>query len=239
MSRMQTWMIVLVSVLLGFAVSAGAAENSTPEYSADSTMETSDGVVKGTVYVAPGKERRENVMDGEKSVMIIRHDKKVIWMLMPDDKMYTEMKPGQGGERKDDLSAYKIDQTTVGPDTVNGIQATKSKIIMIGSKGDKLGGFMWTTKEGIMVKMDAIAVDKNSKERFKTELTNLKIGKQKASLFEIPDGYSKMDMGMGGLGKMMGNGRDDGKDEGKDDGQPTQEKGKKGFGLKDAIKLFK
>ena len=231
MLKLQTWMVILVSVLLGFAVSAGAAERSTPEYSADSTMETADGVMSGTVYVAPGKERRENVMDGEKSVMIIRHDKNVVWMLMPADMMYTEMKPGQGGQRKDDLSAYKIDHTTVGPDSVNGIQTTKSKIIMIGPKGDKFGGFMWTTKEGIVVKMDAIAVDKDSKERFKTELTNLKIGKQNPSLFEIPEGYSKMDMGMGGLGKMMGGS--------KDGEQPPQDMGKKGFGIKDAIKLFK
>src|SRR3990172_4153010 len=146
MLKLQTWMVILVSGLLGFAVSAGAAEKSTPEYSADSTMETADAVMSGAVYVAPGKERRENVMDGEKSVMIIRHDKNVVWMLMPADKMYTEMKPGQSGGRKDDLSAYKIDQTTVGPDSVNGIQATKSKIIMTGPKGDKLGGFWWTTR---------------------------------------------------------------------------------------------
>jgi len=231
MLKLQTWMVILVSGLLGFAVSAGAAEKSTPEYSADSTMETADAVMSGAVYVAPGKERRENVMDGEKSVMIIRHDKNVVWMLMPADKMYTEMKPGQSGGRKDDLSAYKIDQTTVGPDSVNGIQATKSKIIMTGPKGDKLGGFWWTTGEGIVVKIDAIAVDKNSKERFKTELKNLKIGKQNPSLFEIPDGYSKMDMGMGGLGKMMGGS--------KDDDQQPQDKEKKGFGIKDAIKLFR
>lgn len=231
MSRIHTWMVVLISVLLGFSVSAGAAEKPAPEYSADSTMETADSVMSGTVCVAPGKERRENVMDGEKSIMIIRHDKKVVWMLMPEDKMYTEMKLGQGGRRKDDLSAYKIQQTTVGPDTVNGIRTTKSKIIMIGPKGDKLGGFWWATKEGIMVKIDAIAVDKKSKERFKSELKNLRIGKQDPSLFEIPEGYSKMDMGMRGLGKMMGGGKDE-------EPQP-QEKGKKKFGIQDAIKLFR
>lgn len=233
MGNMRPWKVILGIVLLVFAVSAGAAERPTVEYSADSYMETSDGVIRGTVYVTPAKERRENVIEGEKSVMIIRHDKKVSWMMMTEDKIYMEMKLGQDGGRKDDLSAYKIEQTTIGPETVNGIQTTKSKIIMIGPKGEKLGGFWWITKEGIMVKMDAISVDKNSKERFKIELENLKIGKQKPSLFEIPEGYTKMDMGMGmgGPGNRMGGS--------KGDDQPPQEKGKKGFGVKDALKLFK
>jgi len=225
----KNWLI-LAGLLL--AAPAVAMQPANVEYSADSSMETADGAMNGTVYVAPGKERRESVQDGEKSVMIIRHDKKVMWMLQPEDKTYMEMSLGQGAARKDDLSAYKIDHTTVGPDTVNGIKTTKSKLIMIGPKGDKLGGFMWTTKEGIVVKMDAIAVDKNSKERFKTELTNLKIGKQKPSLFEIPSDYTKMDMG--GLGNMMmgGGGKDDKK-------QPEAKGEKKGFGWKDAVDLLK
>ena len=228
---LRNWLIVAGLVLTTPAIAMDAAD---VEYSADSSMETADGVMKGQIYVAPGMERRESVMDGAKSVMIIRHDKKVVWMLMPDDEAYMEMKLGENGGRKDDLSSYKIDQTTVGPETVNGIEATKSKIVMTGPKGEKLGGFWWATKEGIVVKMDAIAVDKQSKERFKTELTNLKIGKQKRSLFEVPDGYTNMGMGMGGLGNMMG-----GDDEDEDEKPQEKAKGKKGFGVKDAVNIFK
>ena len=233
MLKMQRGVIILVSVLLGFAPHAFAAERVLPEYSADSYMETSDGVMEGAVNVAPGKERREYLEGGMKMVMIMRHDKKVIWMVQPEEKTYMEMKMPKEG-RKDDISAYKFDQTTIGPETVNGVKTTKSKMIMTGPKGDKLGGFYWTTKEGIVVKMDAIAVDKKSKERIKSELKDLKIGKQEPSLFEIPSDYSKMDMGMGGLGKMM-MGDDD-----KDDDKQPQEKGKKkGFGWKDAVDLLK
>lgn len=241
--------VILVSVLLvGSAVPAGAAERpkaerstaerSTAEYSADSTMETADMVMSGTVHAAPGKERRESDMGGKKTVTIVRQDKKVIWILTPEDKTYMEMKLGQGGERQGDLSGYKTDLTTIGPDTVNGIRTTKNKIFMTGPKGEKLAGFSWITKEGIVVKMDAIAVDKSSKERIKSELTNLKIGRQEPSLFEIPEGYSKMDMGMGmgmGMGRKMK--PHDGND---DNGEPPPEEmpKKRGFGLKDAIKLF-
>jgi hypothetical protein len=232
MLRMKSGLVVMVSALLYFVLPAGAAIQSTAEYSADSYMETAGEVTNGTIYVVPGRERREFVMGGEKSITIMRHDKKVTWTLMPADKMYTETKLGKSGG-KDDLSAYKIDQTTIGPDTINGIKTTKSKIVMIGPDGSKLGGFWWVTKEGIVVKMDAMSVDKNSKARFKTELKNLKIGKQDPSLFEIPAGYSNM-TSMGGIGNMM---MGDDKD---DDSKPEpKEKEKGGFGLKDAFDLLK
>jgi hypothetical protein len=228
---------VLFSVLLSFAVHATAAQQSTAEYSADSSMETADVAMNGTVHVAPGMERRESMQGGMMRVTITRHDKKVIWMLQPEEKTYMEMKMPEEG-RKDDISAYKFDATTIGPETVNGVKTTKSKIIMTGPNGDKLGGFYWKSKEGIIVKMDAIAVDKNSKERLKSELTNLKIGRQKPSLFEIPADYTKMDMGMAGIGKMMMGGDDKDADE-KQPQVKEEKKEKKGFGWRDAVDLLK
>jgi hypothetical protein len=65
-----------------------------------------------------------------------------------------------------------------------------------------MGGFMWMTKEGIMAKIDAIAVEKGSKDRFKMEQTNIKVGKQPADLFELPRGVEKMDMGGMGMDMM-------------------------------------
>src|SRR4030067_3785082 len=169
------------------------------------------------VYYNPSWERREMVMDGgDKMITIMRHDKKVAWTLMPAEKMYMEMSIVQANTNThDDSSQYQIEQTVVGPETVNGVNTTKSKIIMTGPKGEKMGGFMWVTKENIMVKMDAIAIDKKDKMRIKTELTNLKVGKQDAALFEIPSGYTAM--GLGGMGKvMMGGGETEKDDDGKE-----------------------
>lgn len=224
-------LMFVAGLFMAGSVTAGEAPQ--VEYSADSYMESADGTMEGKVYSAPGKERREYVQAGEKTIMIMRRDKNVIWMLQPEGKTYMEMKIPKEG-RKGDLSGYKMEMSTVGPETVNGVKTTKSKMIMTGPKGDKLGGFGWRTKEGIIVKMDAIAVDKNSKERMKIELTNLQVGKQKPAMFEIPAGYTKMDMGMGGIGKMMMGGSD--KDDKK---QPEVKSEKKKFGWKDAVDLLK
>lgn len=227
--RTKVWLFVMgmvVAFLTGAGI-AGADQGPGAGYSADATMETADGVIKGPVYSMPGMERREYVSEnGDKTVMIVRHDQKVVWMVMPEDGFYMEMKIPEEG-RRDDLGAYQIEQTTIGPETVNGVETTKSKVIMIGPNGEKMGGFAWATREGIFVKIDAIAVEKGSKERFKMELKNLKVGDQDAGLFEVPEGFTRMDLG--GFGSAPGTA-----------GKPSQGKSKKkGLGLKDALNPFK
>ena len=191
---------LFAAALLAFTGTASALEPAKVDYSADSYMETAEGVMKGRVYVSPGKERREFSEGGEQMVMIIRQDKKTAWMLMPEDEMYMELKM-EGDGRKDDLTRYKIEQSEVGKEKVNGVDTVKNKIVMTGPKGEKLGGFWWITKDNIVVKMDAISIDKKDKDRFKIELKNLKVGKVDSKLFEIPKGYEKMSMG--GIGDLM------------------------------------
>ena len=231
----KIWVLVAaVAAVIASGGAVSAIEGPKVEYCADSYMETAEAVMEGPVYYAPGKERREYLTDGQKMVMITRQDKKTAWMLMPEEKTYMEMKLSSRQGRRDDLSAYKIEQTIIGPDTVNGVKAVKSKIVMVGPDGGKMGGFMWTTRDGILVKMDAIAVEKGSKERFTINLKNLKIGKQDPELFEVPADYTGMDMG--GIGRALSGGDEGGQDE----GQQPQDKGKKkGFGLKDAFDLLK
>lgn len=228
----------LMAAAVTLAAAAQAAGPNPPqvEYSADTALETAEVRMTGRIHYTPTHERREMVSGsgGERMIMITRHDRKVAWTLMPAEKMYMEVGLAQAASQaRDDLSRYQIEQTVIGPETVNGVSTTKSKIIMTGPKGEKMGGFMWTTRENIVVKMDAIAVDKKDKHRFRTELTNLRVGKQDPALFEVPADYQKM--GMPGLGAMMGGGEASTGGQ-KSGGEPRE---KKGFGLDDALKLLK
>ena len=196
---------IFIATLLAFAGIAHAATPPKPqvEYSADSVLETADAKMQGHVNYTPTRERREMVMGrgGEKIFMIMREDKKVAWTLMPADKMYIETNINQASSNASpDASKYKMEHTVIGPDTINGISTTKNKVVMTGPKGEKMDGFMWLSKDNIMVKIDATASDKNKETRFMTELSNLKIGKQDAKLFEIPAGYEKMSMPGQGAG---------------------------------------
>ncbi|MBS0150567.1 MAG: hypothetical protein JSR31_06465 [Nitrospira sp.] len=186
-------------LLVPLAVVAAPPPEVKIDYSADSTMETEGGMtMKSRIYHTVDKERLEmGSSDGMTS--IIRKDKKVVWQLM--GTMYMEMP--MDASNASGMNAFDItEQAEVGSETINGLKTTKSKIVAVKKDGSgKFGGFFWTTKEGITVKMDMLSKEGDKKMRMTSELSNLKIEKQDPALFEIPAGYTKNDMGamMGGM----------------------------------------
>jgi hypothetical protein len=190
-----------VLCLIAFATTAQGTGLPMPtvEYSADRIMETEAGTFEGKVYSAKDKERSETSMRGMTSVMILRRDKQLGWMLMPAQKMYQQMDFAKAQAQSTGQSQDQVDITEVGSETVEGQSTTKYKLIM---KDGSAGGFMWFTREGIMVKMDTVVKNGRDKSRMTITLKNLKVGSQDASLFELPDGYNAMPSfgGMGGIG---------------------------------------
>jgi len=85
--------LVSTLCLVAFAATANGAGLPVPtvEYSADRVMETEAGTFEGKVYAAKDKERSETSMQGMTSVMILRRDKQLGYMLMPAQKMYSQM----------------------------------------------------------------------------------------------------------------------------------------------------
>jgi Domain of unknown function (DUF4412) len=168
----------------------------TVEYSADRTIETEKGNFTGKVYVTRDKQRNEMDMGGMQSVMIIRKDKELGYMLMPAQHLFQQLDlqsaQKQAGGQPQDL----VDITEVGSETIEGQSATKYKMIM---KDGSAGGFMWITKDGIPVKLDAITKEGNQKSRFTMTLTNIKVGTVDPAVFEVPAGYSAMPSFGGGL----------------------------------------
>lgn len=194
--------LLTCALLVPLAVIAAPPPEVKVDYSADSTMETEGGMtMKSRLYHTVEKERME--MGGSDGmVSIIRKDKKVVWQLMGN--MYMEMP--MDASNASGMDAFDItEQVDVGPETINGLKTTKSKIVAVKKDGSgKFGGFFWTTKEGITVKMDMLSKEGDKKMRMISELSNLKIEKQDPALFEVPAGYTKNDMGamMGGMPNM-------------------------------------
>lgn len=220
---------VLLALIL-FPATSHAQKSGWPktqaEYSATRTMETEEISMGGKTWMAKDKQRDEMDMGGMKSVTIIRRDKKVMWNLMPSERMYMEHSLDAPESRKEDPENHKIEWTEIGEETLNGLKTTKSKVIMTRADGKKMGGFMWVSKEGIVVRIDALTKSDDGKTlRFRQELTDIRIGPQSADLFEIPAGYTKMAgfPGMGGMspgGMKTGPGAGDGtpKKSGRGDG---------------------
>jgi hypothetical protein len=201
-------MLVALIGLATFSVClpAQAAPMNRPlaEYSADATVENEEGTTKQKIFVTPTKERKEVLTgSGDGTVQIFRYDSKVMWMLMPSEKMYMEHSIGGGPSKGSDTSQWTYEDTAMGEEMLNGVKVTKYKTIATSTDGKKYGGFSWRTKEGINVKQDLLYKEGNEKKRMLTELSNLNIGRQDPKLFEIPEGFTKFDMG-GMMGGMMG-----------------------------------
>lgn len=206
MSRPLCLMLVLAGLLNVSPTMAGQPNRPQAEYSADSAMQTEEGTIQQHVSVTPTKERKETLTGaGEGAVQIFRYDTKVMWTLMPSESMYMEYSLTGGQGQGNDPSQWTYEDTVMGEETLNGVKVTKYKTIATSTDGKKYGGFSWRTKEGINLKQDLLYKEGNEKKRMLTELSNLKVGKQDPKLFEIPDGFTKFDMGaMMGMGGGMG-----------------------------------
>jgi len=166
-------------------------------FSAEAKFETEDITGKTRIFYQSGKVRDEIDLGGQDVVMIQRFDLNKFWMIIGQG-MYMDIDPEKGSDKAPE---YKlISREVIGPETVNGMSTTKYKSVYE-SKDGKFGGFTWFTDDNIAVKGFLIQKTKGEKQRLKFEFTNLKRGKQDDSLFEIPPGYRKFDMG--NLGGMM------------------------------------
>lgn len=197
-------LIGLVTIAVPLTAQATPMNRPQAEYSADATVENEEGTTKQKIFVTPTKERKEMLTgSGEGTVQIFRYDNKVMWMLMPSEKMYMENSIGSGPSKGTDTSQWTYEDTAMGEETLNGVRVTKYKTIATSTDGKKYGGFSWRTREGINVKQDLLYKEGNDKKRMMTELSNLQIGSQDPRLFEIPEGFTKFDMGgmMGGMGR--------------------------------------
>jgi len=175
----------------------------TVSYSAWRTVETADASIKMREYHSPGKTRFEMSQQGIDMIMIHRGDTGESWMLMPEMNRY--MKTSSAQMVRSSGSGFTIEERTeMGKETVNGYETTKFRAIFKDLQGNKGGGYFWVTEmHGIPIKTDMIQKTAKGKERIYMELTDLMIGPQPDSLFEVPDSYELM-QAMPGMGGMAG-----------------------------------
>ena len=168
--------VAMCTVFTGIAVAF--------DFSADTVMkQKGQAMISGKIFVSGDKSR----MEMQNTVIIARMDKKITWMLMPEQKMYmeTKLKPGSVPVEKDSTQVEKV---LVGKDTVDGKPATKYKIIFSGDK-EKNAVYQWfLDANGFPAKTAALD------DSWSHEYKNIKQGKQPTDLFEVPEGYKKISM---------------------------------------------
>ena len=182
--------LLRVAVLVSLAVvgvrpaivSAAPLPEPTVDYSAERNTQVGKKISKSKIFHAQGKDRNEiQLADGHALITIVRKDLGVVWTLLPEQKIYTEVKLPPTGDPST-RPAPESTQTTLGKETIDGMATTKIKNTTTVA-GATMETILWITPEGIRVKSESKAG--------KSWLKNVKIGVQDPALFELPSGYSK------------------------------------------------
>lgn len=157
------------------------------DFSADMVSSSPQGKFTVKLYVSGDKSR----MEMPEAITVSRMDKKVVWMLMPQEMMYMEqpIDPRTVASTQEKV-AGEIERKAEGTEMINGRLTTKYRVTFE-VPGRQESVFQWIDeKDHIPVK--TAAVDGSWSSEFK----NIKSGPQDPALFEVPTGYRKMSLGM-------------------------------------------
>lgn len=169
-----------------FAVSL-AANVFALDFSADMVM-TQQGVTTNAKVFMSGEKSR---MEAPGSVSISRMDKKVVWILMPEQKMYMEQ---AFDPSKMTVSSGKVEgeleRTPLGKDTVDGKVTDKYKVTYE-IQGMKNEMYQWI-ESGSNFPLKTASIDGS----WSVEYKNINTGPQPDPLFEVPAGYKKFSTDM-------------------------------------------
>jgi hypothetical protein len=169
---------VAVLALLGLGHAKAA------EFSADMVIAPKgDEPMKGKIFVKGDKVRQETVEEDETQIMIIRPDKKITWMITPEEKTYMEMPYQSEDKTFEEWTAEKEKKAKfLGEETVSGMPCKKYETVEDGEKT-----FFWiSTQFPFPIKVEDSEVT--------MEYQNIKLGPLDNALFELPPGYEKMAM---------------------------------------------
>lgn len=200
----QTLILLAITAPLAAQQPLQFKANVTKKDSADRSTST------GTVYFGGAKMRSELTVDGQPVVALIDPTGKTQYLLMTNDKTYMQMPIGQGPGSS---------MTTTGPsDPTNPCAGGSGNTNCVQGGRETVNGYetiRWSytnsagvgTRAWISTRL-RFAIKSQDDDGSSMELSNIAEGPQPVSLFAIPAGYQKIDMGaMGGMGAANGRGK--------------------------------
>lgn len=166
-------------------------EGSQASYSATRELRSEQGTFSMKEYAEPDKMRLEITQAGQTLVFINREDLTVAWQLFLARKFYSEISLDQFADQaSDDLNI--IEYSKVGTETISGLVTDKYRIVAEDNEGNRGEGFYWVSRSGILVQAEVVIKDGQAERTFLMTLKDIVEGDQPDSLFEIPDGFSKL-----------------------------------------------
>jgi len=181
--RLRKILLLIGFIVYGFLTFASPV--SAMSFSAD--FYGSDGQ-NGKIYIDSNKTR----METKEMISITRYDKMLVWLLMPEEKIYMEqsLNPVETSQKhlpSNEAVTDEIERVFILHETINGYASDKYKIT-INNQGSH---YEWISSEpGIMMSVKTAAID----DSWWNEYRNISLAVPDSSLFELPSGYTKMNL---------------------------------------------
>lgn len=193
--RVHAAVIVLAAGLWSIAPAAAAnVLDLKTEYSAASAIQTPKGMQRGRVWRTPMALRHEMIDDPRANTLIARLDRKVAWLLVPEQKLAIELGLENFGLPTELLTGAGVKQTPVGQETIAGQRTTKVHVERpAGQNGNgRFEGDVWTTAEGIIMKIIGSGENQGRAGHVNMSFSDVRVGRQDPGLFELPAGYRRL-----------------------------------------------
>ena len=185
-TKCRFFRVFVLCLMLLSLVSVAAAAG----YSADVVTTSKSGTTTAKMWVSYSLWAQRMEMPAHpEMIMIVRLDKKLIWNINKESKMYMEiaMRPGMAANTiaSGEKSPTEVERTYLLTETVEGHEADKYQIThQIGN--DRTTFFLWLLKDNNMFPI------KTQHKDSVTVFKNLNFAEPPAEMFEVPPGYQKM-----------------------------------------------
>lgn len=151
------------------------------QYSADEVTGSGKNLRTSKVYVGDGKMRTELTMGSVQVVTIVRLDEKIVYVMLPVQKMFVEKPLVEEDGLLARVSDKNAERELVGTETVQGQPCDKYK----GAVKDRVFYF-WVNKS-TQTPVQILSTDNQTRIEWK----NVQVGLQAADLFKPPMDYRK------------------------------------------------
>jgi hypothetical protein len=207
LARRSSQLLIAVAAL----GTAAGAQPQPPQFKANVTAKDADGKTSsGTMYFGGAKMRIELTLNGQNAIALIDPAAKQQYVLMASEQVYMQMPIGQGPN-----SSMVITGPT---DPTNPCGGGSGNTNCVRAGSETVNGYetvRWTYTNSAGVGTQAwvstrlrFPIKTQEDDGSTMEFSSIAEGPQPASLFAIPAGYQKVDMGaMGGMGGGAASGR--------------------------------
>ena len=188
MSKRRMGLFLSVVVALTLSCSAFAAE-----FQADMKMEGGEETVTGKVFVSGSIMRQEMEVPGAgKSISIVDGAKNIMYVIMPQEKMYMEFPNEQIVLGDEDIEAWLSDDADlkkIGTETIEGYKCDKYEVTYKDPERQAMGSsVIWIARK---LNFPIRGITEGEDGKVTVTYTNIREGSLDKALFEIPKDYQK------------------------------------------------